>query len=113
MCKAVDKEMRIEAIQLDSKQGGQRGDYRREMTAPIVTGEGAAGEVSLGERCASPCVRVKFLADLRECIGESDLAIGLDKLPSRDVAGLKAALSWNAERFEEEDAWFKGARKRS
>ena len=28
------------------------------------------------------------------------------------IAGLKAALSWNAGRFSEEDAWFKGARKR-
>ncbi len=99
MCKAVDKAMRIEAIQLDSKQGGQRGDYRRDMTAPIVTGEGAAGEVSLGERCVSPCVRVKFLAELRERVGESDLAIGLDKLPSRDVAGLKAALKAQDARF--------------
>ena len=31
----------------------------------------------------------------------------------RERDGLKAALSWNAERFEEEDAWVKGARKRS
>ncbi|WP_404377564.1 cyclic pyranopterin monophosphate synthase MoaC [Vreelandella aquamarina] len=101
MCKAVDKEMRIEAVQLDSKQGGVRGDYQREREAvtPIVTGEGVAGEVSLGERCASPCVRVKFLAELRERVGESDLAIGLDKLPSRDVAGLKAALSAQDTRF--------------
>ena len=30
----------------------------------------------------------------------------------RDRDGLKAALSWNAARFEEEDAWFKGSRKR-
>ena len=101
MCKAVDKEMRIEAVQLDSKRGGLRGDYQREreMVTPIVTGEGAVGEVSLGERCASPCVRVKFLAELRERVGESDLAIGLDKLPSRDVAGLKAALSAQDARF--------------
>jgi hypothetical protein len=26
--------------------------------------------------------------------------------------GLNAALAWNAARFEEEDAWFRGARKR-
>jgi cyclic pyranopterin phosphate synthase len=93
--------MRIEAVQLDSKRGGLRGDYQREreMVTPIVTGEGAVGEVSLGERCASPCVRVKFLAELRERVGESDLAIGLDKLPSRDVAGLKAALSAQDARF--------------
>lgn len=30
----------------------------------------------------------------------------------RDRDGLKAALSWNAARFEEEDAWFKGDRER-
>ncbi|MFP3325986.1 hypothetical protein R0K05_23320, partial [Planococcus sp. SIMBA_160] len=64
-----------------------------------MTGEGAAGEVSLGERCSSPCVRVKFLAELRERVGESDLTIDLDKLLSRDVAGLKAALSAQDPRF--------------
>lgn len=30
----------------------------------------------------------------------------------RKADGLKAALAWNAKRFAEEDAWFKGARKR-
>ncbi len=30
----------------------------------------------------------------------------------RREGGLKAALQWNAARFEEEDAWFKGSRKR-
>ncbi len=64
-----------------------------------MTGGGVAGEVRLGERCASPCVRVKFLAELRERVEESDLAIGLDQLPSRDVAGLKAALSEMDTRF--------------
>ncbi|MDP3535005.1 cyclic pyranopterin monophosphate synthase MoaC [Halomonas sp. M1] len=100
MCKAVDKEMRIEAVQLDSKRGGVRGDYQRAPTAaPIVTGEGATGEVRLGERCVSPCVRVKFLAELRERVGQSDVTIHLDKLPSRDVAGLKAALAERDTRF--------------
>ncbi|WP_249976970.1 cyclic pyranopterin monophosphate synthase MoaC [Vreelandella olivaria] len=98
MCKAVDKEMRIEAVQLESKRGGVRGDYQREP-APIVTGEGSAGEVSLGVRCVSPCVRVKFLAELRERVGQSDVAINLDQLPSRDVAGLKAALAQLDTRF--------------
>lgn len=31
----------------------------------------------------------------------------------RDKDGLKAALSWNAERFADEDAWFKKSRERS
>ncbi len=53
MCKAVDKSMEIGAIQLESKSGGRSGDYRRDALesrpAPIVTGEGQAGEVSLGQ----------------------------------------------------------------
>ncbi|MCB8890367.1 cyclic pyranopterin monophosphate synthase MoaC [Vreelandella malpeensis] len=92
MCKAVDKEMVIEAIQLESKQGGVRGDYQR-TRAPLVTGDGTPGEVSLGGRCElSPCVKVKFLAELRERVGISELSLSLDRLQSRDVAGLKAAL---------------------
>ena len=54
MCKAVDKDMEIGAIHLDAKQGGKSGDYRRQVvpaTAPIVTGEGVAGQVSVGSRC--------------------------------------------------------------
>jgi cyclic pyranopterin phosphate synthase len=102
MCKAVDKGMRIEAIQLDSKQGGQRGDYQRmSAQAPIVTGDGMAGEVSLGERCPSPCVRVKFLAELRERIGESETVVSLDQLASRDISGLKAALAGRDVRFKQ------------
>lgn len=99
MCKAVDKEMHIEAVQLDSKRGGVRGDYQRGLPEPIVTGGSAVGEVSLGERCYSPCVRVKFLAELREQLEESDISIGLDQLPSRDIAGLKAALGARDARF--------------
>ncbi|PRY63894.1 cyclic pyranopterin monophosphate synthase subunit MoaC [Vreelandella songnenensis] len=101
MCKAVDKEMRIEAVQLESKQGGMRGDYQREPAPamPIVTGEGSSGEVTLGERCTSPCVRVKFLAELRERVGVSDTVLDLEKVPSRDIAGLKAALSQQDRRF--------------
>ena len=30
----------------------------------------------------------------------------------REKDGLKAALSWNAERFVDEDAWFKKSRER-
>lgn len=97
MCKAVDKSMRIEAVQLESKQGGKSGDYHRseaeDAASPIVTGIGAAGEVSIGERCASPCVRVKFLAELRERLGVSDVVINLDEMETRDIGGLKAALA--------------------
>lgn len=104
MCKAVDKDMEIGAIHLDAKQGGKSGDYRRQVapvTAPIVTGEGAAGQVSVGSRCDidSPCVRVKFLAELRERLGISDVTLPLDSLPSTDVGGLKSALVKRDSRF--------------
>jgi cyclic pyranopterin phosphate synthase len=104
MCKAVDKTMRIDAVQLDSKSGGQRGNYQREeepeTATPIVTGQGTAGEVSLGGRCHSPCVLVKFLAELREQLGENERVVTFDQLESRDIAGLKVALATQDERFQ-------------
>ncbi|MDX5379256.1 MAG: cyclic pyranopterin monophosphate synthase MoaC [Halomonas sp.] len=104
MCKAVDKDMEIGAIHVDAKRGGKSGDYQRQASvtaAPIVTGEGAAGEVSVGSRCDtdSPCVRVKFLAELRERLGVSELTLPLDTLPSTDVGGLKSALLKRDARF--------------
>ncbi|MFG6158364.1 cyclic pyranopterin monophosphate synthase MoaC [Halomonas sp. 1390] len=117
MCKAVDKDMEIGAIHLETKTGGKSGDYRREApavpaapatsvleaaTAPIVTGEGAAGEVSVGTRCdiAAPCIRVKCLAELRERLGVGDVSVPFNDLPSADVAGLKAALKAQDPSFE-------------
>ncbi len=100
MCKAVDKSMRIDAVQLEQKSGGQRGDYQRRVDAPIVTGDSAAREVSLGDRCDSPCVRVKFLAELRERVGESETIVALDQLDNCDVAGLKATLTARDGAFE-------------
>ncbi|MDR5898799.1 cyclic pyranopterin monophosphate synthase MoaC [Halomonas vilamensis] len=104
MCKAVDKSMRIDAVQLESKEGGKSGDYKRndsvyESARPIVTGACDAGEVSIGERCASPCVRVKFLAELRERLGESEALVNLDEMQSRDIGGLKAALAKRNDAF--------------
>ncbi|HSP32478.1 MAG TPA: MoaD/ThiS family protein, partial [Halomonas sp.] len=60
---------------------------------------GVTGEVSLGERCPSPYVRVKFLAELRERVGESEAEVNLDQLTSRDIGGLKAALAQRDARF--------------
>ncbi|MGM0988005.1 MAG: cyclic pyranopterin monophosphate synthase MoaC [Pseudomonadota bacterium] len=117
MCKAVDKGMEIGAIHLASKTGGKSGDYRREAAAaaggmatsslesaasPIVTGEGGAGEVSVGQRCdiAAPCIRVKCLAELRERLGVGDVSVPVERLPSSDIAGLKTALKALDSRFE-------------
>ncbi len=102
MCKAVDKSMQIEAIRLDSKTGGKSGDYCRAgyaSEAPIVTGEGDTGEVSLRERCPTAGVRVKFLAELRERLATSESFVSLDELPTRDIAGLKAVLAQRNPRF--------------
>ncbi|KAA0013679.1 cyclic pyranopterin monophosphate synthase MoaC [Billgrantia pellis] len=104
MCKAVDKDMEIGAIHLDTKHGGKSGNYQRQAptsSTPIVTGEGMAGQVSVGARCDidSACVRVKFLAELRERLGISELSLPLDSLPSADVGGLKAALVKRDARF--------------
>ncbi|RCV89442.1 cyclic pyranopterin monophosphate synthase MoaC [Billgrantia montanilacus] len=110
MCKAVDKDMEIGGIHLDTKTGGKSGDYQRETPphrdstaapAPIVTGEGVAGQVSVGTRCdiEDPCLRVKFLAELRELLGVSELSLPLDSLASADVGGLKSALVSRDKRF--------------
>ncbi|WP_254277388.1 cyclic pyranopterin monophosphate synthase MoaC [Halomonas sp. 3H] len=115
MCKAVDKGMEIDAIRLETKTGGKSGDYRREVgeggseadeaASPIVTGQGHGGQVSLGSRCdiATPCIRVKCLAELRERLGVGDISVPLDSLASADVAGLKAALKAQDPRFSRLD----------
>ncbi|APE32062.1 molybdenum cofactor biosynthesis protein C [Halomonas aestuarii] len=117
MCKAVDKDMEIGAIHLEAKTGGKSGDYRRAESpaasataapviepaaSPIVTGEGEAGEVSVGARCDldDPCIRVKCLAELRERLGVGDVSVPFGRLPSADVAGLKTALKALDPRFE-------------
>ena len=115
MCKAVDKGMEIEKVHLDTKTGGKSGDYRRGATAeasdgaavvtgaegPIVTGQGHGGQVVVGSRCdiASPCIRVKCLAELRERLGVGELSVPLSDLERPDVGGLKAALKALDPRF--------------
>jgi len=117
MCKAVDKDMVIDAIRLDAKTGGKSGDYRRGegvgggeaagetvvtgAEGLIVTGQGRGGQVAVGSRCdiASPCVRVKCLAELRERLGVGELSVPLADLSRPDVGGLKAALKALDPRF--------------
>ncbi|MCK2182972.1 cyclic pyranopterin monophosphate synthase MoaC [Halomonas getboli] len=104
MCKAVDKGMEIGEIRLDTKTGGKSGDYRRDagpVEAPIVTGEGESGEVSLGVRCSlgEPCILVKCLAELRERLGVGEISIPFSSLERADIGGLKAALKARDERF--------------
>ncbi|WP_417330027.1 cyclic pyranopterin monophosphate synthase MoaC [Halomonas cupida] len=114
MCKAVDKDMEIGEIHLDTKVGGRSGSYQRgdrpaesrgavvsaAGEAPIVTGPGMGGEMDLGlVPGAEPCVRVKCLAELRERLGIGEVVVPLERLPSADIAGLKTALKAMDERF--------------
>lgn len=109
MCKAVDKDMQIGDIHLDTKSGGVSGDYSRadtyaEQPTPIVAASAEAGRVALtlGSQRA-PSVRVKCLAELRERFGTSELVVPFDELASADVAGLKSALKAQDERFNQLD----------
>lgn len=114
MCKAVDRDMEIGEIHLDTKTGGRSGSYQRRAQAtgargsmapvagetPIVTGSGMARTMDLGLMPgAEPCVRVKCLAELRERLGIGEMVVPLERLPSTDIAGLKTALKAMDERF--------------
>jgi cyclic pyranopterin phosphate synthase len=122
MCKAVDKEMRIDAVQLVSKTGGKSGDYSRvesaretrqaeasspargerempENVAPIVTRTCSQGHVGVVLRHEQQSIHVKCLAELRERLGTSELKVAFAELPSADIKGLKQALRQQDERF--------------
>ncbi|MGC3872939.1 cyclic pyranopterin monophosphate synthase MoaC [Halomonas sp. GXIMD04776] len=124
MCKAVDKDMRIDAIQLLSKTGGKSGDYQRQPGAageasasstaidtvtsepeqaggmtPIVTGKCFEGNVGVMLDTEQSCIHVKCLAELRERLGVSDISVAYTALPSPTIAGLKSALEQQDERF--------------
>lgn len=109
MCKAVDKDMQIGDIHLDTKSGGVSGDYRRtaihpSQPTPIVAPSAEVGRVSLSLASSEvPGVRVKCLAELRERLGTGELVVPFDELVSADVSGLKAALKAQDERFTQLD----------
>lgn len=102
MCKAVDKDMLIGDIRLLTKSGGKSGDYRRhampyQSATQIVTGEGHASsgvnvELAPGLPLDIRHLKVKFLAELRERLGVSELEIPIEKLSRADVASLKTLL---------------------
>lgn len=112
MCKAVDKDMQIDAIHLLAKTGGKSGDYRRQeaigttdegsvatSATPIVKGECQSDCIGISPRPEYSYVRVKCLAELRERLATSDVDIPFESLPSSDIAGLKTALKKRDERF--------------
>jgi cyclic pyranopterin monophosphate synthase len=123
MCKAVDKDMRIDGVRLLSKTGGKSGDYLRNeiddgpgaskpsssvvpprgvaagSDMPMITGESPDGHISIALRNEQPCIQVKFLAELRERLGINDVDIPFESLPSPTVAGLKKALQTHDKRF--------------
>mgnify|MGYP002735281905 CR=1 FL=1 len=109
MCKAVDKDMQIGDIHLDTKSGGVSGDYSRADTHPDQPTPIVAPGAEVGRMPPSlasdevPSVRVKCLAELRERLGTGELTVPFDELASADVAGLKAALKAQDARFNQLD----------
>lgn len=128
MCKAVDKDMRIDGIRLLSKTGGKSGDYQRSSSAdrqagvssvqtvassmkaeasepelvdiaPIVTGKFFDDSGNFVLGKEQSCIHVKCLAELRERLGVSDINVAYTALSTATIAGLKNALEQQDERF--------------
>ncbi|WP_106420077.1 cyclic pyranopterin monophosphate synthase MoaC [Salinicola tamaricis] len=94
MCKAVDKAMIIDGVQLEEKRGGRSGDFSRQAqqtqeaaadVQPAVRGENPLH----GE---TPVVSVRFLAELRERLGTEQTELDPAQLAVADIAGVKRAL---------------------
>lgn len=125
MCKAVDKDMEIGAVHLETKTGGKSGDYCRnaalghsadqnhvadqgsvtaaEASIPENRPNMADSVVSTAEGVAntkSAVVHVRCLAELRERLGVEETSVTFASLPSADVAGLKAQLGRMDKRFQ-------------
>ncbi|WP_353978961.1 cyclic pyranopterin monophosphate synthase MoaC [Salinicola endophyticus] len=90
MCKAVDKAMIIDGVQLEEKRGGRSGDFSRQAQAAAGAPPAALGESPAhGETTA---VSVRFLAELRERLGEEQTELDPAQLAAADIAGVKRAL---------------------
>ncbi|QEM82080.1 cyclic pyranopterin monophosphate synthase MoaC [Halomonas binhaiensis] len=118
MCKAVDKDMEIGAVHLETKTGGKSGDYCRNIALGHsadqnqVTDQGGvtAAEAPMPEnrsnttesvvKTTSAVVHVRCLAELRERLGVEETSVTFASLPSADVAGLKAQLGRMDKRFQ-------------
>ncbi|WIX34834.1 cyclic pyranopterin monophosphate synthase MoaC [Salinicola sp. JS01] len=95
MCKAVDKAMIIDSVQLEEKRGGRSGDFSRQATEarqavpadarPMAPDNGPAHD-------ETPVVSVRFLAELRERLGEEQTELDPSQLAAADIAGVKRAL---------------------
>ena len=97
MCKAVDKDMTIEAVRLEHKIGGKSGEWHRDSDVTPLPPE---APVTLPSAASEPAsIRVKFLAELRERLDVADLEVPVERLDKRDVASLKAALQARDPRF--------------
>ncbi|MCE3025914.1 cyclic pyranopterin monophosphate synthase MoaC [Salinicola sp. DM10] len=90
MCKAVDKAMIIDSVQLEEKRGGRSGDFSRQAQAAADAPPAPLGEPPAhGETTA---VSVRFLAELRERLGEEQAELDPSQLAAADIAGVKRAL---------------------
>ncbi|WP_110665577.1 cyclic pyranopterin monophosphate synthase MoaC [Salinicola halophilus] len=109
MCKAVDKAMTIDAVQLEAKRGGRSGDFSRD-TAPglsIPTTPDAASaptqavdtKTTVSKADSEPSIRVRFLAELRERLGHESLTLPVSALAEADIQGVKRALRDHQEQY--------------
>ncbi|KFF49770.1 GTP cyclohydrolase [Gammaproteobacteria bacterium MFB021] len=104
MCKAVDKAMIIDGVQLEEKRGGRSGDFSRQATevrhaapadaSPLMPGDGPAQDETpvVLVRDEAPLVSVRFLAELRERLGEEQTELDPAQLTAGNIAGVKRAL---------------------
>ncbi|WP_110687184.1 cyclic pyranopterin monophosphate synthase MoaC [Salinicola aestuarinus] len=108
MCKAVDKGMTIDAIQLEEKSGGRSGDFSRASEraalpteSPAVSDESGVSDATVTASKAGdvPSVRVRFLAELRERVGQESLTVPVASLANADILSVKRALRERDDRY--------------
>lgn len=101
MCKAVDKGMVIEAVQLEHKSGGKSGDWNRPQHQAAEQATAAAGtdtDAGAKDAIAHP-IRVLFFASLREELGEDFVEIDAETLDTPTIAGVAALLMARSPRY--------------
>lgn len=106
MCKAVDKAMVVEALQLERKTGGKSGDWQRVQAPDAPSGaegeNGGADPGDTGVDYVAPqgaCVQVRFFAELRERLQCDSLSVPMTDMDTTTIIALKQALIARDSRF--------------
>ncbi|WP_027350771.1 cyclic pyranopterin monophosphate synthase MoaC [Halotalea alkalilenta] len=107
MCKAVDKGMVVEALQLERKTGGKSGDWQRMQASDASPGQAAESTAAaeLGDEegdAVAPqaaSVRVRFFAELRERLQCDSVSVPMTDMDTTTIFALKQALIARDPRF--------------